>query len=80
VPEIIPVDAPRDNPGGRVPADIDQMYEGVPPPTVRVLLYANPISPLGTEAVVMVSTAFMVIDRTFVADPPTLSVTLTVKL
>jgi hypothetical protein len=36
VPEMTPVDALSDNPGGRAPADIDHVYGSVPPIAPRV--------------------------------------------
>lgn len=42
VPEIMPVVAARVSPAGRLPAVIDQVYDGVPPLAVIELEYAVP--------------------------------------
>jgi hypothetical protein len=46
VPAISPVDVLRDNPAGRLPLAIDQVYGAVPPPAVSDELYAPPTMPL----------------------------------
>jgi hypothetical protein len=57
VPEITPVLEARDNPVGRVPEVMDQVYGGVPPLAVSVALYAAFCVPFGMEVVVTTGTA-----------------------
>ena len=51
VPEITPVAAASDKPGGSDPVLADQVYGAVPPDASRVALYAAPTVPLGSDAV-----------------------------
>ena len=46
-PPIEPPVAPNFNPVGKVPAEIEKLYGGVPPLTCSVCPYAPPIDPLG---------------------------------
>jgi hypothetical protein len=83
VPEIVPVEEPRDRPAGRLPETIDHVYGVWPPTAAKVWLYATPIWPFGRLVVVIVSTGgAMTIDSAFVAVSAGawLSVTRTVKL
>jgi hypothetical protein len=80
VPEITPVAALRESPRGKAPADIDQVYGAQPPVTASVCEYARNIRPFGNEVVVIVGAILMVMVKAFVAMPPTLSATMTVKL
>jgi hypothetical protein len=57
IPEMIPVDAARDSPEGRLPDAIDQVTEPVAPLTDRVRLYATPTVPFGSELVLMLGAA-----------------------
>ena len=49
VPEISPVEA-RVSPAGRLPADIDQTYPGVPPVAASVAEYVDPVVAEGRDA------------------------------
>ena len=49
VPEITPVAAASDKPGGSDPVLADQVYGAVPPDASRVALYAAPTVPLGSD-------------------------------
>jgi len=80
VPEITPVAPVRLSPGGREPADTDQVRGAVPPVDARVVEYAAPTVVLGSELVVIKGAAATVIVKGFVAEAPTVSVTLIVKL
>jgi hypothetical protein len=57
VPEIVPVELPRDSPAGRLPDRTDHVYGVVPPVAASVWLYATPIWPLGTLVVVITRSA-----------------------
>jgi hypothetical protein len=52
VPEITPVEALMESPGGREPALIDQVYGFFPPVAVSVAEYAVPTLPEGSDVVV----------------------------
>lgn len=56
VPEIAPEEE-SDNPAGRLPEVIDQLYGAVPPVAVNVALYAVPCVALGNEVVVVTEVA-----------------------
>jgi len=51
VPSIAPDVAATVRPGGSCPEEMDQVYGGVPPVAVRVVEYAVPICPSGSELV-----------------------------
>ena len=57
LPEIAPVAAFRVNPAGSVPLVTDQVYGVVPPIAARVVLYAEPTCPFGSEEVVITKAA-----------------------
>jgi hypothetical protein len=57
VPEIVPVELPRDNPAGSEPLITDQLYGVMPPVAARVWLYAAPSTPFGTLVVVITRSA-----------------------
>jgi hypothetical protein len=57
VPPSAPVDAFRDSPAGSVPLVMDQVYGVVPPIAARVVLYAEPTCPFGSEEVVITRAA-----------------------
>ena len=80
VPEITPVELARLSPGGREPPDTDQARGAVPPVDASVVEYAAPTVVLGSELVVIKGAAATVIVKTFVAEAPTVSVALIVKL
>jgi hypothetical protein len=69
VPVMAPVEAFKVKPGGRGPEDTDQEYGWVPPDAASVAEYASPVSPLGSEEVVIVRGGgeVMVISRFAVA-------------
>ena len=67
------------SPLARDPVEIDHVYGGCPPLAARLCEYAVPISPPGNDAVVTTGAATTLIESALVADPETLSVTLTVK-
>src|SRR5580698_10238016 len=69
VPEIIPVLAFRVRPLGKLPWVIDQVYGVNPPVAANVALYAIPVLPFGSEAVVICSGAAMVIAKLLLAEP-----------
>jgi hypothetical protein len=80
VPDSAP-DAERLSHAGSDPADTDHEYGGDPPDAPSVCEYATPTVPAGNDEVVMVSAGGLtVIDNAAVAEPPALSVTLTVKV
>jgi hypothetical protein len=78
VPEIIPVLAFRVRPLGKLPWVIDQVYGVNPPVAANVALYAIPVLPFGSEAVVICSGAAMVIAKLLLAEPRAESETATV--
>src|SRR5579864_6600678 len=82
VPEITPVPAASDNPAGKVPEAMDQLYGVVPLVAVSVVLYAEFCVPPGKDIVVIVGggVEVMVRLRAFWADKELASVTCTVKL
>ena len=53
VPPSDPVEAFSDSPAGSVPLVMDQVYGVVPPIAARVVLYAEPTCPFGSEEVVI---------------------------
>ncbi len=55
VPEMTPVEALSESPGGREPEEIDHVYDGVPPLEAKVREYLAPTWPVGSELVVIVS-------------------------
>jgi hypothetical protein len=64
VPEMIPVDAARLSPAGRLPALIDQLYGDVPPFACSTVEYCEPTVPEGRlEVVIESDTGAMTIDR-----------------
>jgi hypothetical protein len=69
VPLITPVVVFRAKPVGRLPEVIDQVYGITPLSAASVWLYATPISPLASDAVVMttVELELTVINKAFVA-------------
>jgi hypothetical protein len=68
VPEITPA-LEKVSPAGRLPADTDQVYPGVPPEAARDALYAVPFVPADNAAVVIASVegAVIVIDSVAIA-------------
>ncbi len=55
VPEMTPVEALSESPGGKEPEEIDQVYDGVPPLEAKDREYLTPTWPVGSEFVVIVS-------------------------
>ncbi len=67
VPVMAPVAAFSDNPAGNVPPASDQAYGVVPPDAASAAEYATPTCPFGSEVVVMLNVAgVMLNDRVVV--------------
>src|SRR5260370_4878394 len=61
VPVMAPVAVFSDNPVGNVPLVSDQVYGVLPPDAVSVAEYATPTCPFGSDVLVMVSVAAVVV-------------------
>jgi len=55
VPLITPVDVFSDNPAGKLPTEIAQLYGVVPPVAVNVCEYPTPTWPFANDVVVIAS-------------------------
>src|SRR3972149_5178524 len=80
VPLITPVDVLRLNPAGRLPVAILQTYGVLPPAATSVCVYDRLTVPSDRDAVVIERAEYIVMEKTWVAVAPLLSVTCTVKL
>src|SRR5579872_1695647 len=82
VPVMLPEDPPSVRPAGSEPCVMDHVYGDVPPvaPSVTVV-YDTLTVPFGSVgAVVMVGPGVIVNEKSWLAEPPPLSVTFAVKL
>lgn len=67
VPVIAPVDAFSESPAGKLPLVSDQAYGVVPPVAVRVAEYGVPTCPFGSEGVVILRGADVMLKERVVA-------------
>ena len=79
VPVMVPVDAPRLNPWGSDPIDIDQVTWETAPDTVRVAEYSEPTVALANVSVVIIGLELTTICSGCVSVSPAPSSTLTVN-
>jgi hypothetical protein len=79
VPLMLPVDAPRLNPCGRLPDDIVQLTGETAPDAARVVEYAKPAVAFGSVEVMIAGLEMTVICKACVPESPAPSCALTVN-